>query len=322
MTDDNASTEITDPSAPPIDSGAEDVIEFIEPSLETGDEPTAGINLDAFNAGADDIDIEASASDEDITAPPNAASSTLIALAEKMPSGIGRHLDELRRRLIISAVAFVPAFAIGLYLYQPLWNLLLLPLANADSDLVRFQALAPSDGLILAMRIALAFALILSMPIWVGQIWSFIAPGLTSTEKRWLYLALGAGGILFFLGAMLAYLYALPLALGYLLPLNQSLTGWENSFTGDGYVGFVTTCCIAFGIAFETPLVMMVLGFVGLLTPEGIRAWWRVVVLGIFFAAAVMTPPDPFSLLLLAIPLLCLFFLGYWLVRWTGKKQA
>lgn len=241
---------------------------------------------------------------------------------EHLPSfrEIGSHLDELRRRVIIAFAAFIPFFGIGLLLYKTLWNLIIMPLDRAAPHLLRFQALGPSDGLVMAMRIAFAFALFLSMPIWLGQIWSFVAPGLTGRERRWLYLSLGSGTVLFIIGASLAYLVGIPLALEFLLPFNQSLAGWENAFTGHDYVDFVITCCFGFGIAFELPLVMLALGWFGILTPELLRTYWRPVILIIFILAAILTPPDPFTQMLMAVPMIGLFTLGYYLVKWTSRQ--
>lgn len=235
---------------------------------------------------------------------------------------MGSHLEELRKRLIISLAIFAPLFVVGMLIYQTLWKIIILPLDRAAPHLLRFQALGPSDGLVMAMRIAFAFALFLSLPVWLSQIWNFVAPGLTGHEKRLLYLSLGSGGVLFAIGAAVAYFVGIPFALEFLLPFNQSLSGWENSFTGTGYVDFIITCCAGFGLAFELPLVMFALGWVGLLTPELLRRWWRVVVVLIFFLAAVMTPPDPFTQMLLAIPMLGLFVLGYWLVKWTHRPRV
>ncbi len=234
--------------------------------------------------------------------------------------GVGVHLDELRKRLLIGLTVFVPLFGIGLYIYQSLWQIIIIPLNRAAPHLLRFQALNPSDGLVMAMRIAFAFALFLSLPLWLSQLWLFVAPGLTGKERRLVYISLGSGGLLFLVGASLAYFVAIPYALEYLLPFNQTLEGWENAFTGTGYVDFVITCCFGFGIAFELPLAMLVLGWAGILTPEGLRAWWRPIILVVFILAAVMTPPDPFTQSLLAIPLILLFICGYWLVKWTAKS--
>ncbi len=236
--------------------------------------------------------------------------------------GMGAHLEELRRRLILSLAVFAPCFALGLYLYQTLWSVVILPLSRAAPHLARFQALGPSDGLIMAMRIAFAFALLLSLPVWAGQIWCFVAPGLTEREKRCLHLALGSGLALFAAGAAIAYFAGVPLALEFLLPFNQSLSGWENAFTGADYVNFIVTCCAGFGLAFELPLVMLALGWFGLLTPEALRAYWRPIILAVFILAALFTPPDPFTQIMLALPLLGLFGIGYVLVcRVHGKRN-
>lgn len=244
-------------------------------------------------------------------------SGTILGVAF---SGMGAHLDELRRRLIISLSVFVPLFVVGFVLYQTLWKIVIYPLENAAPHLLRFQALGPSDGLIMAMRIAFAFALFLSLPVWIAQIWSFVSPGLTSKEKRLLYLSLGSGTVLFILGAALAYFVGIPFALEFLLPFNQSLAGWENAFTGAGYVDFVITCCAGFGLAFELPLVMVALAFAGILTAPAIRAWWRPIILIVVVLAAIMTPPDPFTQMMLALPMLALFGIGYVLVKMIAPE--
>ena len=238
------------------------------------------------------------------------------------PDNLGSHLEELRKRLIVSSAVFVPLFGIGLWLYRSLWEVVILPLDRAAPHLLRFQALSPSDGLIMAMRIAFAFALFLSLPVWLSQAWRFIAPGLTAAERRWLHLAIGSGGVLFAIGAGTAYFVGVPLALEYLLPFNQSLAGWENAFTGPGYVDFVIACCAGFGLAFELPLIMLALGWFGILTPEILKEWWRAVVLIIFIFAAILTPPDPFTQLLLALPLLGLFLVGWRLVKWAAGGRV
>jgi sec-independent protein translocase protein TatC len=234
--------------------------------------------------------------------------------------GVGTHLEELRRRLILSLCVFVPLFIVGVAIYRNLWDIVIRPLERAAPHLLRFQALGPSDGLVMSMRIAFAFAMFLSLPVWLSQAWNFIAPGLTGRERRGLYLSLGSGTALFIIGAALAYFIGVPLALEFLLPFNQSLAGWENAFTGTDYVDFVITCCAGFGLAFELPLVMLALGFVGILTPAGLRQWWRVIILAIFVLAAVMTPPDPFTQMMLALPMLLLFAIGFVLVRWVHRK--
>ena len=241
---------------------------------------------------------------------------------DSLRDGLGVHLEELRRRLAVSLAVFVPFFALGLWLYRELWQVVSLPLERAAPHILRFQALNPSDGLIMTMRIAFAFAMFLSLPVWLSQIWRFVAPGLTANELRWLYASFGAGGVLFAAGIAVAYFIGVPLALAWLLPFNQSLAGWENVFTGEGYVDFVLACCAGFGLAFELPLAMVALARTGILTHESLKAGWRWAILAIFVLAAFLTPPDPFTQLLLALPLLFLFGVGYWLaIRFSRKEK-
>ncbi len=301
-------------------------IEFVDPTEALYPE-LAGLTPAETPPAADDParwpEHEGMAEDPPPPPPPKAKRKTgnpdsLALLASRE---IGSHLEELQKRLLIGVAVFAPLFVLGMFLYQSLWKIVTLPLERAAPNLLRFQALGPSDGLVMAMRIAFAFALFLSLPILLGQVWGFVAPGLTGKEKRLLYLSLGTGGLLFFIGVALCYFIALPLALGFLLPFNQSLDGWENAFTGAGYVDFVITCLAGFGLAFELPLVMLALGWAGFITPSGIREWWKAVVLIIVILAAVMTPPDPFTQMLLALPMLALFAAGYYLVKWVAGKE-
>ncbi|MDR1536178.1 MAG: twin-arginine translocase subunit TatC [Planctomycetota bacterium] len=290
----------------------ESEIEIVEPpAVRSGGEPDPSETSDP--APEPEYPPESAAMAED---PPGTGTAEGRASWE----GMGRHLEELRFRLAASLAVFAPFFGLGLWLYRELWALVMLPLERAAPGLARFQALDPSAGLVLTLRLAFAFALFLSLPVWLSQLWLFVAPGLTGRERRWLYLSLGAGGVLFVLGAILAYLAGVPLALAWLLPFNRSLEGWDNAFTGEGYVGFVMNCCLGFGLAFELPLLMLALGWFGILTPENLRAGWRGAILGIFVLAAVLTPPDPVTQLLLALPLLLLFGIGYRLAVWGAAR--
>jgi sec-independent protein translocase protein TatC len=109
--------------------------------------------------------------------------------------------------------------------------------------------------------------------------------------------------------------------LEFLLPFNQTLSGWENAFTGRDYVDFIITCCAGFGFAFELPLVMLALAWAGILTPGALRQYWRPVILLIVVCAAVLTPPDPFTLCMLALPMVGLFGVGWLLVKWACREQ-
>ena len=317
-----------DVDAPPDTGGAYDDIRLVAPDADWAKDDQG------YPGGEDNPDPdrlpESDGMAEDPVEPETAEPATAATPAARTPAklvpegiwdDVGAHLDELRKRLIISLSVFVPLFGLGIWLYRDLWRIIIMPLDRAAPHLLRFQALNPSDGLVMAMRIAFAFAVFLSLPVWLSQVWCFVSPGLTGREKRNVYLALGSGGLLFCVGAAAAYFIGVPYALEYLLPFNMSLLGWENAFTGSGYVEFVITCCAGFGLAFELPLVMLALAWAGILTTAFLREWWRVVILGIFILAAIMTPPDPFTQLLLALPMLGLFLVGYLLVRWVEPKS-
>lgn len=133
-------------------------------------------------------------------------------------------------------------------------------------------------------------------------------------------LTFGTG--MFFLGVAIAFFHAVPLGLQFLVRFNQTLPGATTMYTMQEYTSFVTMACLGFGVAFETPLVMMALARVRLIHPRGILRAWKHVILGALVAGAVLTPPDPVTQLLLAGILLLLFMLGYGLAWWVYPDAA
>ena len=139
--------------------------------------------------------------------------------------------------------------------------------------------------------------MILSSPVWLYQIWAFIAPGLYAREKRWSYIFLGTAVPLFLIGVTLAYL-SLGRSMHYLLGLTPS--GVQNLIQVDLYMSFVMTMMLAFGIAFELPLLIVMLNLAGILTHERFRKWRRVIIFGVFLIAGMANPsPDPITMLIL-----------------------
>lgn len=246
---------------------------------------------------------------------------------------LGDHLVELRSRLIVCLLAVGSVFILFFIGYHYLWELIWLPMQRTAvlmnmpteklQELVVLQNLRPMDGFLIIIRIAAYASVIVTMPVLLTQTWAFVSPGLTLREQRaarWIFVA---GSFLFFSGVAVAFFYGIPLAFRFLLGFNQSLTGLEDRWTIDGYVGFVAMTCIGFGVCFELPLVMMSLAKVGLITPAGIVRYWRQSIMAMVVLGAVFTPPDPVTQLLLASIMIALFFLGYGLARWvTPAAQA
>ncbi len=174
------------------------------------------------------------------------------------------------------------------------------------------------DAFSLRVKVAIIVGVILSSPVWLYQIWAFIAPGLYVREKRWGYVFIGAAVPLFLIGNALAYL-SLGRSMHYLLGLTPS--GVSNLIQVDLYMGFVMTMMLAFGIAFELPLLIVMLNLAGILTHERFRKWRRVMIFGVFLIAGMANPsPDPITMLILGGACAALVEVAEFIV-WTNDRR-
>jgi sec-independent protein translocase protein TatC len=155
----------------------------------------------------------------------------------------------------------------------------------------------PLDAFYLRIKVAFIVGVILSSPVWLYQIWAFIAPGLYAREKRWGHIFLGTSVPLFLIGVTLAY-WSLGRSLHYLLGLTPH--GVANVLYVDTYMSFVMAMMLAFGIAFEVPLLIIMLNLAGILTHERFRKWRRVMIFAVFLISGMANPsPDPLTMLIL-----------------------
>jgi sec-independent protein translocase protein TatC len=159
-----------------------------------------------------------------------------------------------------------------------------------------------------------------SSPIWLYQLWAFIAPGLYARERRWTYLFVGTSVPLFVAGAGFAY-FAMTNGLRFLLGLVPN--GATALITVDTYLGYAMAMLLIFGLAFELPLILVILNLAGVLTHQRMKKWRRVMIFGVFAFAAVAVPsPDPFSMLLLAVPCVILIELAELFVWANDRRRA
>jgi sec-independent protein translocase protein TatC len=211
------------------------------------------------------------------------------------------HLDELRSRIIVAAIAIGLAAVAGFFLAEPVLTLLLDALPEG-SDVIQLRVL---EGLGVRIRLALFIGLALAMPIVLYEIWAFVTPGLTRRERRVVWPLLVVAVLFFALGVTLGYLL-IPNALEFLLDL--SLPGVEPMLDVGEYIGFVTTLMIAFGLAFQFPVILVLLNRVGILSYAFLAARRRFVVLIIVLVAIVITPGgDPISSGILSLIMYGLF---------------
>jgi len=177
------------------------------------------------------------------------------------------------------------------------------------------------DGIWLVGSISLFMALLVSAPILITQIWKFIVPGLTLYESKGIRLIFTVGTVLFLIGASIAYYWAVPFGLGWLIAFNTSLEGMDNVWRGAEYLSFLFMCIFGFGLAFETPLIMLGLAKIGILTTDVLKKNWRFVIMSVTIVAAIITPPDPITMIMMGVLLGGLLWVGYLLVYFAERQD-
>lgn len=259
------------------------------------------------------------------------------------------HLIELRGRLIICVAAFIVGFIVCFYFAEPLYIFLVKPFAAAaalhqasggndhgvspldlilvtagvtplpgvDGQTVNLIYTAPLEILFTKMKLAGFGAVFLAFPILAWQLYRFVAPGLYRNEKGAFLPFLLAAPLLFFLGAALVYFVMLPFVMWF--SLSQQITGGGVSAEllpkVSDYLNLVTSLLLAFGLCFQLPVVTTLLGLAGLISSKVMAEGRRYAIVAIVVVAAVVTPPDPISQLMLAIPLVLLYEISIWCVR-------
>jgi len=185
----------------------------------------------------------------------------------------------------------------------------------------RLMTLAPTDGFVSYMKISLVAGLIISSPWVFYQLWMFVAAGLYVNERKYVHAAVPFSVVLFVAGALFFLLLVAPLALKFLMAFNKAFLGVNSSFTFQNYISFVTMLMLVFGIAFQTPIAILILTRTGLVSIAAMRRSRKYVLLGIFVIAAIATPPDVISQITLAIPLYFLFELGIVLSWFMDRRK-
>lgn len=184
----------------------------------------------------------------------------------------------------------------------------------------QLQSLGVMTLFFVGLQIAIIGGAVLALPVLFYQFWQFVAPGLLAQEKRLMLPIVGLSVVCFAIGAMLAYLLVLPLGLRFFLALESSNV--TSNWAIDQYIGFVLRLILGFGIVFEMPVITLFLSRLGLVTPEYLRRVRRYAIIIVFALAAIFTPPDPISQLLMALPLLALYEVSIWVSRLTNRKRA
>jgi Tat protein translocase TatC len=271
---------------------------------------------------------------------------------------LGEHLDELRKRLLRASVALVVVFVACWTFHEPIAEIVLDPLERSvgwlnedlvavyegrlaeDPELAREEyfrlvneewvlvnpipsqprADAASSGFFFYLKICFYFSLFIAGPFVLWELWQFIAAGLYKNEKRVIHMVFPFSALLFFTGVLFGYFMMLPYGYYYLFGYGLEQTRPDPKL--EEYLSFVTTLTLALGVIFQLPLIMMVLSRVGLVEPKNYSKHRGMFWIGSLLVAAILTPPDPFTQMMMAIPMAVLYEVGYFMARIAYRKAV
>lgn len=229
------------------------------------------------------------------------------------------HLIELRKRLFISCACIFVMFFVCFAFWNPLLSWMTLPLVEIlpqGSDIIFTQVQEP---FFTAMKVSFFAGLVISMPVIFWQFWLFVSPGLYDNEKKYVLPFVFFATFFFIMGAAFCYYVVIPIGFKFLINFGGQLFTALPSI-GE-YVGFFTKLIVAFGISFELPVVTFFLAKIGLVDHKALIGFFRYAIVIIFVFAAIVTPPDVISQILMALPLVFLYVLSILVVKWTSKKE-
>jgi sec-independent protein translocase protein TatC len=235
------------------------------------------------------------------------------------------HLRELRNRVVKVALAIVAGAAVSWAFYDRIWAFLQRPYCQAVTyckvNVVGHSLIynGVTDGFYLHVKVSIIAGAIITSPIWLYQLWAFVAPGLYSRERRWTYAFVGAAVPLFGIGCFFAYL-AMSRGLQFFLSMSGGLTAF---FTADSYLGYWVAMIIGFGLCFEVPLFLVILNLARVVTHERFRKWRRVILFLVFVGAGIASPsPDPLTMLLLGGTVAALVEVSELLIFLNDRRYA
>jgi sec-independent protein translocase protein TatC len=218
------------------------------------------------------------------------------------------HLLELRSRLMKASVAILIAFAPCAYFSKKLFSVIAKPLVDQLPNGAKMISTSVVGSFLVPIQLALITALVIAMPVVLYQIWAFVSPGLYKKEKRFAVPLLVSSVVLFYIGVTFAYFFVFPLAFKFLIGAVPDAATYSPDISS--FLNFATLICLVFGAAFEIPIATILLLWTGIARIETLTKNRGYVVIGIAVITAIITPPDPISMMMMMAPMYALYELG------------
>ncbi len=231
------------------------------------------------------------------------------------------HLQDLRKRLIISILSVIVCFVACFAFHQEIFFFVQLPIQHAFEMGVKGKLIqvAPAEYLFVAIKVSFFSAFVIAIPIVFWQLWLFIAPGLYKHEKKLVLPFVFFGSFMFAVGLLFCYVVVFPFIIKYVLAFGNDVL--EANIASNEYLSFFIRIMLAFGFVFELPVMAFFLGKVGLITDKTLQKYFRYAVVVIFVIAAIVTPPDVISQLLLAMPMVVLYGVAYVILKFVNPES-
>lgn len=248
-------------------------------------------------------------------------------MADRLPAPDGddreqpliEHLVELRGRLLRAVIAVLLVFLVLLPFANRLYNLLAAPLLAKLPEGTSMIAIDVVSPFMAPLKLAFFLGIFVAMPYLLYQAWAFVAPGLYRNERRLAVPLLVSATVLFYVGCAFAYFIVLPMVFTFMTAVVPE--GVSMSTDINAYLDFVLVMFLVFGLCFEIPVATVILVLIGMVTPEQLRAGRGYVIVGAFVVAAVVTPPDALSQIMLAVPMCLLYEVGIICSRMLAKRE-
>ncbi|MCI5065692.1 twin-arginine translocase subunit TatC [bacterium] len=230
------------------------------------------------------------------------------------------HIGELRKRIIIAACAVALCAVAGWYTSQQVFHLLAEPFQQMFGEAVLIGT-GPAEAFILRLKVAVFTGALLASPVLFLQVWLFIAPGLLEEERKLAFPFVLGTTLLFLTGASFCYFIVMPFALEFFHQQYAALGGITPTIRVSEYLSLLIKAVLGFGLVFETPIFAFFAGRLGLITDQTLLSSGRYAIIAIFLISAILTPPDILTQFLMAGPLLLLYGMSIFIVRWTQPKE-